>query len=471
MALTEMPLAARSLEAFDDVLSRSAAIELHAAVAAGREAFAGHTIYNINSTGRGGGVAELLAALLPFARGAGVDARWLVVEGPPEFWALTKRLHNRLHDSAGDGGPLGAEERELYDATLAPAAEQLLDRLRPGDLVLLHDPQTVGLAPALQAAGHPVVWRAHIGMDVPGDLVRSAWAFLEPYVTCADVCVFSRPSYAWDVVPPARRAVVRPTIDPFSPKNRELSEQESAEILTAAGILEGPPAPADSPILRRAVADQEAPLGAGDRYVLQVSRWDALKDPSGVVDGFARHVATHGDGHLVLAGPAVGAVSDDPEGATIFDRTRALCRRLPRGVRARVHLLRLPMDDPDENALMVNALQRRAAVVVQKSLAEGFGLTVAEAMWKARPVVASARGGIRDQIEHGVSGLLLDDPRDGAAFGEAVRSLLDDDVLARDLALAARERVRAEFLSDRSLLAYLSLLAPLAARLPIPVER
>ncbi len=467
MCLIDVPLTARSLAAFDDVLPDDAVAHLHTAVAAGREAFAGRKVVNVNSTARGGGVAELLAALLPFARGAGVDARWMVVPGDEAFFRLTKRLHNRLHGSAGDGGPLGAAERELYEAALAPAAEALLGLMVPGDLALLHDPQTAGLAPALRAAGHPVVWRCHVGIDTPGELTRSTWKFLEPYVTAADICVFSRAAYAWDVVAPKRCRVISPTIDPFSEKNAELDDEQTSAILRAAGVLAGDPPPADTPILRRATADQHAPLAPEDRYVLQVSRWDALKDPAGVVDGFARHVATAGDGHLVLAGPAVDSVADDPEGATVFDHTHALRERLPANVRARVHLLRLPMDDPVENALMVNALQRRAAVVVQKSLAEGFGLTVAEAMWKSRPVVASARGGILDQIEHGRSGILLDDPRDGAAFGRAVRTLLDDERTAAAIGRAGRERVRTHFLSDRSLLAYLGVLAPLAEAAPL----
>lgn len=443
MCLVEVPVPTRSPQAFDAVLAPDAAAELHRAVAAARDAFAGRKIFNINSTAHGGGVAELLAAIVPLARGAGVDARWLVVPGDEAFFRLTKRLHNRLHGSAGDGGPLGEDERRHYEATLAPAAAALLDRLAPGDLVLLHDPQTAGLAPALRAAGHPVVWRAHIGIDSAGELTRSAWSFLEPYVLAADVCVFSRQAYAWDAVPEQRRAIISPSIDPFSPKNRELAHGEAAAILFRAGIA-----------LRRP-------------YVLQVSRWDTLKDPSGVIDAFARYVAPFTDAELVLAGPAVDSVADDPESATVLDHAHHLQRRLAPEVRARVHLLRLPMDDPDENALIVNALQRRAAVVVQKSLAEGFGLTVTEAMWKGRPVVGSACGGIRDQIEHGRSGLLLEDPRNGAEFGAAVRALLGDHELARSLGDAARERVRTHFLSDSSLRAYLALLAPLAARTPV----
>jgi trehalose synthase len=173
----------------------------------------------------------------------------------------------------------------------------------------------------------------------------------------------------------------------------------------------------------------------------------------------------------VLAGPAVGSVGDDPEGATVLNHVQDQRLRLQDELRERVHLLGLPMDDPDDNALMVNALQRGAAVVVQKSLAEGFGLTVTEAMWKARPVVASARGGLRDQIHDRRTGLLLHDPRDGAAFGAAVLALLDDEPLAERLGNAARERVRRKFLSDSSLVAYLRVLAPLAARTPLSARR
>jgi trehalose synthase len=292
-----------------------------------------------------------------------------------------------------------------------------------------------------------VVWRAHIGVDSAGELTRTAWAFLAPYVAAADVCVFSRRAFAWDVVPPERRAIISPTIDPFSPKNRELTADEVAAVLRRPGIAVTRP------------------------YVMQCSRWDTLKDPAGVLDFFARHVAPHAAVDLVLAGPAAGSVGDDPEGATVLNHVQDQRLRLPDEIRERVHLLGLPMDDPDDNALMVNALQCGAAVVVQKSLAEGFGLTVTEAMWKARPVVASARGGLRDQIHDRRTGLLLHDPRDGAAFGAAVLALLDDEPLAERLGHAARERVRRKFLSDSSLVAYLRVLAPLAARTPLSARR
>jgi trehalose synthase len=188
--------------------------------------------------------------------------------------------------------------------------------------------------------------------------------------------------------------------------------------------------------------------------VLQVCRWDRLKDPIGVIRGFAEHVPANTGAHLVYAAPAVQAVADDPEGVRVRADAIAERERLPDEARRRIHLASLPMDDAEENAMMINALQRHARVVVQKSLAEGFGLTVAEAMWKARPVVASKIGGIQDQIVHGETGLLLDDPRDLAAYGAAVTRLLEDRSAAESMGRAARERVRDGFLSIRSLLDY-----------------
>jgi trehalose synthase len=192
--------------------------------------------------------------------------------------------------------------------------------------------------------------------------------------------------------------------------------------------------------------------------VLQVSRWDALKDPFGVIRGFAEHVDAGTGAHLVYAGPSVEAVADDPEGARVLSEAIALRAELAAEPRSRIHLATLPMADAEENAIMVNALQRHAAVVVQKSLAEGFGLTVAEAMWKARPVVASRIGGIQDQIVHGESGVLLDDPHDLAAYGAALTALLNDPAAAERMGERARERVRDRFTSVRSLLDYLALI-------------
>jgi trehalose synthase len=206
---------------------------------------------------------------------------------------------------------------------------------------------------------------------------------------------------------------------------------------------------------------QGGPLSDNDRYVLQVSRWDRLKDPLGVIRGFVNHIAPDTDAHLVYAGPAVEAVSDDPEGEEVLSEARDYFDRLEPEMQRRVHLAALPMGDLEENAAIVNALQRDAAVVVQKSLAEGFGLTVAEGMWKARPVVASRIGGIQDQIVDGVSGVLVDDPTDLAEYGDKVTALLNEPDRAAAIGRNAMERVREDFLGVRSLLQYFELITPL----------
>jgi trehalose synthase len=197
------------------------------------------------------------------------------------------------------------------------------------------------------------------------------------------------------------------------------------------------------------------PFAANDRLVVQVSRWDRLKDPLGVMKGFVDHIAPLNDAHLVLAGPSVAAVSDDPEGKQVLDEVRAAWDRLDDEVAGRIHLACLPMDDGQENAAIVNALQRKATVIVQKSLAEGFGLTVAEGMWKRKPVVATRIGGIQDQIEDGISGVLIDNARDLEAYGSAVGRLLDDPTLVEAMGSRARERVLERFLGPRHLIQYL----------------
>jgi trehalose synthase len=203
---------------------------------------------------------------------------------------------------------------------------------------------------------------------------------------------------------------------------------------------------------------EDDPVPADAPTVVQVSRWDALKDPLGVIRGFAEHVPADTGAHLIYAGPAVDAVADDPEGEHVLQDAIALRDDLPDEQRSRVHLAALPMVDTEENAVIVNALQRHAQVIVQKSLAEGFGLTVAEAMWKARPVVAARIGGIQDQIVDGQSGLLLDDPEDLEAYGAAVAGLLRDSDRADRMGRSARERVRAEFVSPRSLIDHLGVI-------------
>src|SRR5215211_636473 len=241
------------VERLRDVLSDE---QLRAFVAGAEDARAlldGRTVWNVNSTAKGGGVVELLRPLVGYARGIGIDCRWQVIGGDPQFFDVTKRLHNRLHGAEGDGRPLDEAARGIYERTLRAEAGALAARIGERDVVILHDPQTAGLVEPLRRTGAKVVWRCHIGLDEPNDTVRDAWAFLHPYVESADAFIFSRATFARQDGSPGR-------------------------------------------VTRRAEVFEDAPLGPDDPVVVQVSRWDELKDPLGVIRGFAEHVP---DAHLV----------------------------------------------------------------------------------------------------------------------------------------------------------------------------
>jgi trehalose synthase len=423
-------------------------------------------IVNVNSTATGGGVAEMLATLLGYVRGIGLDASWVVIEGSPDFFRVTKRVHNGLYGSPGDGGPLGDAERALYERTLAANHDHIRRQVRAGDVVIVHDPQPAGLSTFLDELDAHVVWRCHVGYDGGNEWTERAWAFVRPYVEPAHAHVFSREPFAPDWIDRARLRVIPPSIDPFTAKNQELGPDETLAILEGAGLVAAGNVEPDSRIRRSAQVVRGGPAPTSDvPFVLQVSRWDRMKDMAGVLDAFARHVRVDA-AHLVLAGPAVSGVDDDPEEDEVWRETVAAREALAHEQRARVHLAAIPMDDLVENALVVNALQRRAAVVVQKSLAEGFGLTVAEAMWKTRPVVASGVGGIVDQVVHEETGLLVEDPYDLEAFGRAVERLLLDSTEAERLAVNGRRHVARHFLGDRHLLQYAALIGELLADVP-----
>jgi trehalose synthase len=469
----EVEVQAIPLDRLDPFLTSERADRLHAAASRVRGALAGRVVWNVNATSHGGGVAEMLQYLLAYGRGAGVDLRWLVLEGDHRFFEITKRLHNALHGDAGDGGPLGEAEQVHYrgvlDANLAP-----LSRLvRPDDVVLLHDPQAAGLVSGLRAAGARVVWRCHIGVDSGSDRSELGWAFLRRHLEQAEGFIFSRAQYVPRWLPPDLVRLILPSIDPNSVKNRELDPHQVERILRRAGLLAGGDQDDELTFARRdgsvgsvrqhtdLILDG-APLPPEARLVVQVSRWDRLKDMAGVLSAFSQDfLDTSADVHLLLAGPEVSGVTDDPEGADVLASCRRAWRSLSPRMRGRIHLVCVPMDDADENAIIINALQRHATVVVQKSLGEGFGLTVTEAMWKARPVLASAVGGIRDQIVDGRDGRLLEDPRDLDGFSRLLNELLADEPFATGLGAAARARVADQFLSDRHLVQYSELFTQL----------
>jgi len=366
----------------------------------------GRRIVTINSTLVGGGVAEILNRLVPLSRQLGVDLRWDVITGEEEFFGLTKRIHNALH---GKPETITARDVEVFRETTTRNLARLdLD----ADVVFIHDPQPAGLVEARRGKSSQWVWRCHIDLSAPHSEV---WNFLLPHVQQYDAAVFSAPQFSRDLHMP--QVMIAPSIDPLSDKNRELSETEIDRILARLGV------PRDKPI------------------VTQVSRFDRLKDPVGVIQAF-RMVRKYNDCRLVLAG---GSASDDPEGAEVLASVREAANDDPN-----IHVLELP---PTAN-IEINALQRASTIVLQKSLKEGFGLTVSEALWKGRPVIAGAVGGIPLQIAHRYSGILTHTV-EGTAFW--IKQLLNAPDFARRLGENGREHVRINFLLTRHLRDYLLL--------------
>ena len=417
------------------------------------------------------GVTQLLHSLLPTVAGAGLDVRWFALDTLHDHAVIAQRLHDMLHGDRGDGGRLGPAEHEAYTDALAADAAELAELLRPGDVVILHDPATAGLALRAAEAGARVVWRCHLGQDVSDETSETAWAFLEPYLQAADAVVVSRRVYA----PPYldNVVVITPSVDLGAPKNVDLDTRTVRDVVRLAGVVGGHTdldelaasftrSDGTEALVRTGSCDLVAgdPVPEGARIVLQVGRWDRLKDPTGLLIAWQEGIdRLPDDAHLVLAGPSV-TDRRSPAGQ-VLESCRDLWGRLDPEVRDRSHVVTLPADDAEENAIIVNALQRHASVVVQKSLAEGWGLTVTEAMAKGRPVVASAVGGIQDQITHGEDGVLLRDPVDLAVFVDEVADLLDDERRAAALGAAAELRVRRDHLGDRHLLAWADLMAGL----------
>ncbi len=366
----------------------------------------GRRVVHVSSTRIGGGVAEILQRLVPLMGELGLDAEWAVLEGDPEFFATTKAMHNALQ----------GVEQALTDRMLAHYLEvnrANAVRLGPeGDLVLVHDPQPAALVVARPAKG-AWFWRCHIDLSEPRD---RAWKFLEPWVRRYDAAVVSLPEFARHLAIP--HVVVHPSIDPLAEKNRPLSPGEVTATLAALGV------PDDKPLL------------------LQVSRFDRFKDPVGVIAVYRLVKRTH-DVRLILAG---GGAQDDPESREVLAEVREAAGRDPDV---------LVLDLPPDAHRAINALQRAATLVLQKSTREGFGLTVAEAMWKGKPVLGGATGGILVQIEDGVTGYTVDSVDAATA---QIAHLLARPALMRAMGAAGRERVRQRFLITRQLTDYLALL-------------
>lgn len=368
------------------------------------ERLAGKRVLNVNSTRVGGGVAEILNRLLPLLRELGIDARWEVIQGTEEFFVLTKSLHNALH-----GTPINFTQRDRQ--IFEEVTDANLDSIDlEADIRFIHDPQPAGLIKARDGRNGHWMWRCHIDVSSPAP---GAWEFVAPMVQRYDLSVFSAPQFSRMMNLP--QVLIAPSIDPLSDKNRELSQSEIEAVLTRLGIRN------DKPI------------------VTQVSRFDRLKDPTGVIKAW-RMARGRFDCQLILAG---GSATDDPEGAAVLKEVRELAGDDPD-----VHILDLP---PDAN-IEINAIQRASTVVLQKSQKEGFGLTVSEALWKGRPVIASAVGGIPLQITHKYSGILTH-TIEGAAFW--IKQLLGAPDFARTLGENGRNHVRENFLLTRHMRDYM----------------
>ena len=375
----------------------------------------GKVIQNINSTPVGGGVAEILTRMIPLLRQLGVDARWDVIKGNERFFAITKKFHNALH-----GIPAEITDDEL-DCFLAVNRENA-EEIAFGDIVFVHDPQPIALVEKRKALGKNWIWRCHIDFSRPD---KKAWRFLEKYVKLYDAAVFSAPAFARRL--PIEQVLVSPSIDPLSDKNKELPEETINSVFVGFGI------------------DRSRPV------VTQVSRFDYLKDPIGVIKAY-RIAKKHEDIQLVLAG---GGATDDPEGPIVMEQVRNEAEK-----DKDIFVLFLPPASDIE----INALQRGSTLVLQKSLREGFGLTVAEALWKSKPVIASAVGGIPLQIAHKYSGILTHSI-EGTAYW--IKQLVNEPAYARTLGINGREHIRHNFLITRHIRDYLLLFLSLFHKDPV----
>lgn len=459
--------ALRDYAAYTHLAPAVAALE--AAAEAPARQLRGRTVWMVNSTAQGGGVAEMLPKLIALLRELGVDARWVVIEPEEEaFFTLTKRLHNLLH-GAGDPA-LGDDERALYRRASEALADRFAPEIRAGDVVVVHDPQPAGMGALLgERTGAPLVWRCHIGLDEETAPTRAAWGFLRPWLEPYRRAVFSLPEY----VPPfldVRSEIIHPAIDPLSHKNRPLSPHKLAGVLANAGLAATPhpvlTPPFAAPALRLQPDGTFAPAmlgeGIGLLYrpvVTQVSRWDRLKGFAPLLDGFARlkrertrralperHRRRLDLVRLVLAGPDPASVQDDPEGLAVFDDLCARWHALEPELQRDVALLSLPMGSRKANALMVNALQRCSTVVAQNSLQEGFGLTATEPMWKGVAVMGTPAVGLRAQVVDGETGRLVADAASPEAVAETLGAMLAEAKAREVWGLNAQRRVYEHFL-------------------------
>lgn len=366
----------------------------------------GRRVKMVNSTAVGGGVAEILTRLVPLFEDAGVPTRWDVITGGEMFFQVTKAFHNALHGAPYQGRP------EWLASFLATNEENRRRMEFSEDFIVIHDPQPIGLVNERNGSKARWVWRCHIDLSRPN---QDVWEFLRPFVERYDAALFSSPAFTHGL--PIPQYLFYPTIDPLSDKNRPLEPEFVQSVFDRFGI------------------DRRRPI------LTQISRFDRLKDPVGVIQAY-RLVKKYADCQLVLAG---GGADDDPEGAEVLREVQAAAAGDPD-----IFILNLP----PWSALEINALQTGSTIIIQKSLREGFGLTVSEGLWKKKPVVASAVGGIPSQVIHKLTGLLVHSV-EGCAY--QLRYLLSNPAFARQIGEYGHEHVKENFLVTRSLKRYLTL--------------
>jgi trehalose synthase len=345
-----------------------------------------------------------LSRMIPLLNQLGVDARWNIIKGTNEFFQVTKKFHNALHNRRAE---VTSEDLELF---MKITDQNIRELDMVGDIMFIHDPQPAGLIQRKKDVARKWIWRCHIDIPNPDPQV---WRFLEPFINQYDAAVFSAPQFSREM--PLRQFLISPSIDPLSDKNKDISDEVVGSVMNKYGI------PRDKPI------------------ITQVSRFDYLKDPVGVIQAFEL-VRKSIDCRLVFAG---GTASDDPESDKVLDEVKERAGNNPD-----IHILLIPPNSDID----INALQTGSTVIVQKSLGEGFGLTVAEALWKAKPVVASAVGGIPLQVKNKFTGL-LSHGIEGTAYD--IRQLLTNPEYASWLGKNGREHIRQNFLITRHLKEYI----------------
>ncbi len=411
----------------------------------------GRTVWMINSTDKGGGVAEMLPKMIQIFRELEISMEWGIIHTTDqEFFQFTKRMHNMLHGS-GKGG-IRQKEREAYERVNRENAKSLKAKLGEKDVLIVHDPQPMGLGAFLnQELDISTIWRSHIGTDRKNEATESAWEFLYSYSRNYQHGVFSAPEYVPSYFSD-RFSLIQPAIDPLSHKNRPLSPHRIAGVFSNGHLEQSHHSvvPSDYPsFAQRLQADgtfTEAclPESFGFFYrpiVTQISRWDRLKGFRPLVEAFAmikksikeKNISSDSLARkrltlmrLALVGPDPASIQDDPEGKEVLGEMIAFYKSLDENLQKDIGLFALPMDSLKNNALMVNAIQRCSSIIVQNSIQEGFGLTITEAMWKGIPVLSTNAVGPRQQIRHQIDGFLIQDAENVKELAQALEEMLED---------------------------------------------